>query len=307
MTAMEDPTPSHSEPAGELFDRWLSHREGAVGETRAPVGPVTPDAALEAEQVALAVRLAEEAHEAHEATTATAGSVVLEEPPTPAPAAPPEERLSWSSTSALSRLARRLRPTAPATTTQEPTSPPRVTLVQSSNPSTPPSPPTAPQPATPATPVSARTPVPDARDNGHVVFKPRTGARRLVGLLLLASLAATAYAGYEAYDVRTTNTIAVAATLGALSLVLWALRAGSSAPRLSVTSGQLEVLGSAGRFVFDLDSPYTPIEVVGTAGKRGWRVLFLRRGMSPFVIDSSMVDPTEFMSVLRRHRPERTD
>ena len=45
--------------------------------------------------------------------------------------------------------------------------------------------------------------------------------------------------------------------------------------------------------------------VIGTAGKRSWKVLFLRRGMSPFVLDSSMVDPAEFMTVLRRHRPER--
>ncbi len=319
MTAMEDPTPSSSEPAGELFDRWLSHREGATTETRPAVGPATPDAALEAEQVALAVRLAEEAREAHLATTAPAGSVVLEEPPAPAPAAPEEERLSWSSSSPLSRLARRLRPVAPATTTEEPTAPPRVTLVRSSSPPASPAPPATPQPTTQpanqpanrpanqAAPVNAGTPDAAVHGNGTVVFKPRTGARRLVGLLLLASLAATAYAGYEAYDLRTTNTVAVAATLGALSLVLWALRAGSSAPRLSVTSGQLEVLGSAGRFVFDLDSPYTPIEVVGAAGSRGWKVLFLRRGMSPFVVDSSMVDPTEFMTVLRRHRPERTD
>ena len=46
------------------------------------------------------------------------------------------------------------------------------------------------------------------------------------------------------------------------------------------------------------------MQVIGEPGRRGWKVLFLRRGMSPFVIDSSMVDPHEFTSVLRYYRPE---
>ena len=33
-------------------------------------------------------------------------------------------------------------------------------------------------------------------------------------------------------------------------------------------------------------------------------MLFLRRNMEPFVVDSSMVDPREFMDVLRRYLPE---
>ena len=58
------------------------------------------------------------------------------------------------------------------------------------------------------------------------------------------------------------------------------------------------------RFVFDLSGGYTPIQVVGSPGDRDWRVLFLRRNEDPFVVDSSMVDPHEFMDVLHHYLPE---
>jgi hypothetical protein len=135
-------------------------------------------------------------------------------------------------------------------------------------------------------------------------FAPRTGPRRLVGLLLLVSLVGTAVAGYRAYADDTTFNLGLAGTLGMLTLVIWAVRTGSAPVRMSVRSGQLEVVSSEGRFVFDLASRYTPIEVVGRPGRRGWKVLFLRRSMAPFVVDASMVDPEEFMRVLRQHRPD---
>ena len=327
MTPMEDSTPSSNEPAFELFDRWLSHRATPASETRVAVGPDTPDAGLRAEQVALAERIATEARRAEQ--------VRLAEELRPPPAAPlvvrePQKEQSQSRGTSVSRLARlgelaqRLRrapeePEPDATVSGVP----RVTLVSSSarqSPEAPASDPVtrraarAPRGALPAraaraaAPTPTPTPTPTSTtpvDNGSVVFKPKRGARRLVGLLLLVSLVATGLATYAATETRTTNTIAVAVTLGALTLVLWALRAGSAAPRLSVSHGQLEVLSPAGRFVFDLASPYTPIEVLGTPGRRGWKVLFVRRGMSPFVVDSSMVDAEAFMTVLRRHRPER--
>ncbi|WKN48105.1 hypothetical protein [Nocardioides sp. Arc9.136] len=158
-------------------------------------------------------------------------------------------------------------------------------------------------PAPPAA-AAARATVDDASTN-HV-FRPRTGARRVVGLLLLVLLAATAGAAYAASRDQTTTTLGLAGTLAVLTLVVWAVRAGSAPTRMSVTAGQLEVLRGGGRFVFDLRSPHTPIEVVGEPGSRGWKVLFLRRSMEPFVVDSTMVDPEEFTAVLRRHRPERT-
>jgi len=123
-------------------------------------------------------------------------------------------------------------------------------------------------------------------------------------LLLLVVLAATVYIGYIAYEERTTQSIGVAASLATLTLVLWGIRAGSAISKLSVKGGQLEIKKGGGRFVFDLASQYTPIEVVGKPGSRTWKVLFMRRNMAPFVVDASMVDPMKFMAVLRQYRPE---
>ena len=111
-------------------------------------------------------------------------------------------------------------------------------------------------------------------------------------------------AAYAVYRDPNTLTVGLAAVLLVLTLTLWAIRASSPVIRLAVRSGQLEVTDAGGRSVFDLSGGFTPTEVVGAPGDRSWRVLFLRRGMEPFVVDSSMVDPHEFMETLRRYRPE---
>jgi hypothetical protein len=151
---------------------------------------------------------------------------------------------------------------------------------------------------------AARPGPPPAGPSTNVEFAPRTQARRVVGLVLLITLSGAAVAAYAVYQDRTTLTIGLATTLGVLALVVWAVRAGTPTTRLAVRAGQLEVLQGGGRFVFELTGGYTPIEVRGQPGDRDWRVLFLRRNMDPFVIDSSMVDPDEFMRVLRRYLPE---
>ena len=96
-------------------------------------------------------------------------------------------------------------------------------------------------------------------------------------------------------------TVGVTGVLLVVMLGLWGLRASSPVAHLAVRSGQLEVTQGGRRFVFDLSAGYTPIEVVGSPGDRDWRVRFLRRNEDPFVVDASMVDPHEFMDVLRRY------
>ncbi|GAB3776293.1 hypothetical protein FB382_000062 [Nocardioides ginsengisegetis] len=140
---------------------------------------------------------------------------------------------------------------------------------------------------------------------GVVEFAPRTGTRRLVALLLLVCVAATAVAAYVAYLDRTTPAIGIAAALALLTMVVWGVRAGAATAHLTVRGGQLEIVRGGGRNVFDLASHYTPIDVIGEPGDRNWRVLFHRRSMSPFVVDASMVDPAEFTRVLRHYRPTR--
>ena len=54
--------------------------------------------------------------------------------------------------------------------------------------------------------------------------------------------------------------------------------------------------------LFDL--AHVEVEMHGKPGGRGWKVLIMRRSMSPYVIDSSMVDPGEFTYVVRFFHPE---
>jgi hypothetical protein len=140
-----------------------------------------------------------------------------------------------------------------------------------------------------------------------IFFKPRTGTRRLLGAILLVTLATTVAAAAWAWQDRSYLSYGIAGTAAALTLIVWATRASASAARLTLHGSELEIMRGGSRSLFDLAQSYTPIEVQGRPGERRWRVLFLRRGMSAYVIDASMVDPHEFMKVLRYFRPESGD
>lgn len=137
----------------------------------------------------------------------------------------------------------------------------------------------------------------------NVEFAPKLGARRLLGVLLLAAIAATCVAGYLAYDDPRTLTLGAAGTLLVVTLALYAVRAGSSTTRLAIRSGQLVVTHGKNVETFDLTSRFTRIEVVGKPGRPGWKVLLGRFGKEPLVISSSVVDPKKFTAELARYQP----
>ncbi|MBS45204.1 MAG: hypothetical protein CMH83_18945 [Nocardioides sp.] len=136
-----------------------------------------------------------------------------------------------------------------------------------------------------------------------VEFAPKVLARRVVGLLLLVALVATAACGYLVSLESNVLSIGLLASSGVVVLVLYAARAGSTPMVLAIRSGQLEVRHGKDRDVFDLTSRYTRIEVVGRPGRPGWRVVLGRFGRAPLVIDRSVVDPKAFSDALRRYRP----
>ncbi|CAN5189161.1 hypothetical protein BH09ACT12_BH09ACT12_01670 [soil metagenome] len=137
----------------------------------------------------------------------------------------------------------------------------------------------------------------------HVEFPPKMGVRRVIGFLLLVSLVATCGAAYFAYDDPRPLTLGSAGTLLAVTLVLYAVRAGSSPTHIAIRSGQLEVVRGKVHETFDLTSRFTRIEIVGKPGRHGWKVLLGRFGKDPLVIDSSLVDPKRFTAELQRYRP----
>ena len=138
---------------------------------------------------------------------------------------------------------------------------------------------------------------------GVYAFKPKRTSRRVLTLAFLAGLAASAYFVRVALQVRDTPAVGLAGIVVLGTAMVWAIRAGASVTRLTVRMGQLEVVWQGARFVFDMASEYTLVEVYGEPGRRGWKVLFPRRGMEPFAVDATMVDPHEFMRVLRYFRP----
>jgi hypothetical protein len=134
-------------------------------------------------------------------------------------------------------------------------------------------------------------------------FAPRTRARMAVGIGTLLAAIASVIGCYIAAREKDLPSIGIAVTLWVLTGIIWAVHSGTSVTRLSVRGGQLQVIRHGVRTTIDLTSSYTPVEVYGRPGKHGWKVIFRRRDMSAFVIDQSMVDPAEFMRVLRYYRP----
>jgi hypothetical protein len=138
----------------------------------------------------------------------------------------------------------------------------------------------------------------------NAVFPPRKGARNAITAVLLLAAVATAAAGYYAYDERTTVSYGIAGLLALLTVFLWGVRASTTVTELAVIRGQLEMIRD-GRFrVIDLASPYTPVLVEGTPGRRGWRVLIELHDEPLLVLDKSVIDPALFTQVLHRIRPD---
>jgi hypothetical protein len=114
----------------------------------------------------------------------------------------------------------------------------------------------------------------------------------------------TAYFVRAAVHTKDNVSIGLAAIVVLATAMVWAIRAGASLTLLEVHQGQLQVVQQGSRYIFDLASQYTRFEVHGEPGHHGWYVLFPRRGMPPFKVDRSMVDPDDFMRVLRFFRPQ---
>lgn len=152
----------------------------------------------------------------------------------------------------------------------------------------------------------AAEPGQDGSPPDHVDFRPRTAVRTSLGVLLLVALLATVLAGRRAVAEPGQISVGIAGGLALLTVVLAAVRSRTSVARLSLTGSRLELFRAGTRFVFDLDDPDLAVEVEGVPGRRGWKVVFPRRGMRPAMIDASMVDPGELMRVLGPRLGSRT-
>lgn len=95
--------------------------------------------------------------------------------------------------------------------------------------------------------------------------------------------------------------VIVALTIG---LAYAAHRARVPSADVSVVRGVVLVDKDGSTHRFDLKNENTKLDVQGRPGDAFWQVKLIRRGLEPFVVDASMVDPREFMAQLREYRPE---
>lgn len=137
-----------------------------------------------------------------------------------------------------------------------------------------------------------------------VTFPVRTGARRPLAWVLLASALATGAASYVASLDRTPAMIVIASVLGVLTLTVWAVRASMVTTEITIRRGKLTVTRAGHSELVEISGNHTTIAIIGEPGHRRWTVLFERPGLPLVVINESMVDPHWFTSALYRLRPD---
>jgi hypothetical protein len=141
----------------------------------------------------------------------------------------------------------------------------------------------------------------------HTPYHSRRGSGVLPVFAILAALACAAVVGKQALDGTLRDDISLNATLSGVAFVLlmYALRAIPRTRTVHLDDhGVLKVVIGDFASTFDLTSPSTNLEQIGTPGSRGWKIQVLRRSMSPVEIDDKSVDPRTFVEALRQWRPD---
>lgn len=92
--------------------------------------------------------------------------------------------------------------------------------------------------------------------------------------------------------------------VAAVALAYAAARTRVRPVQVTVTRGVVLVTRGESTHRFDLRSPATRVEMVGSPGDAYWQVRFHRKGLDPVVIDPDHVDPHDFVRRLREHRPD---
>jgi hypothetical protein len=96
----------------------------------------------------------------------------------------------------------------------------------------------------------------------------------------------------------------IVASLATIVLVFAVSRTRTPSASVWIDRGIVHVATGDSNHRFDLTSPNTQLEMVGTPRSRGWKMMFLRRSLPPYVLDARSVDPVAFTDAVRRWRPE---
>ncbi|KQY56965.1 hypothetical protein [Nocardioides sp. Root140] len=143
-------------------------------------------------------------------------------------------------------------------------------------------------------------------DQENVDLSPRGSSRALLLALLGLAAVATAALAWWASQHPSTTTLVLAGVAVVVTLALWRAHGRSAPSTVMIERGNLDIRTRDSHHRFDLASPTTKYETVGTPGGRGWKVLIHRTGMPPYVVDASLVDAAEFTRVLERLQRQET-
>ncbi len=124
----------------------------------------------------------------------------------------------------------------------------------------------------------------------------------LIGAQAIAAIGAVVV-GLIAINGDLVSYAGILAALITLGAVLVVLRTGAMTSRVSLEEGLLDVVHGDNRHRFDLTSDSTSVDVVGDPGDSDWKMLLVRRGLSPVEITSRLVDPEPFTEAVRHWRP----
>lgn len=89
-----------------------------------------------------------------------------------------------------------------------------------------------------------------------------------------------------------------------VALAWGASRARVVPVEVSVNRGIVSIDQGSTSHRFDVRRPSAGIEMLGQPGDAGWQVRFRRKGLDPFVVDATMVDPHDFVRQLREWRSD---
>ena len=164
-----------------------------------------------------------------------------------------------------------------------------------------PEPTPAPAPAPDPEPEPPTTPARRAPES--IRFASRGHQPVLTIVLALASLGAAAAAVYLAYRDELTSGPGVVAAAATVVLAVSVSRMGRGATTVAIERGIVQVTSRGTTERADLTSAATLVELIGAPGKRGRKVMLVRKTQGPLTVDDSMVDLDAFVDAVRHWRP----
>ncbi|MCW2797005.1 hypothetical protein [Nocardioides sp.] len=135
-------------------------------------------------------------------------------------------------------------------------------------------------------------------------FQARRGGAMVSPVLAGAALLSAAITAFLTFRGDLLTGPGIIAAVATILLIIGVARTRTPSTTVWVDRGTVHLATGATTHQFDLTSPNTRIEMVGNPQSRGWKLLFLRRSLPPYVIDARVVDPVAFTETVRRWRPE---